>query len=239
MDGPERQDHDALPADLSALGIASAWLPLDGSAQDRLGVALPPALARAVPKRQGEFRAGRAAASRALAALGLSAGQDMADPWPRFGADRRPVWPEGCLGSLSHTDSRVICAAGRAAAFSAIGIDIERPVAADEAAPLVAQVMDAGEHARAAEVLGEAAFTAVFSAKEALYKALHPRLGRFVGFDEVRATPCDAERLRLDLGPRLARDSGRAAIHARLWHWQGHVATACILRADGRDALAP
>ena len=74
------------------------------------GELLPPeaqAIDHAVPKRRREFTAGRTAARRACARLGVWAG---ALP---VAADRTPVWPEGVVGSISHSDLSCAVLAGR------------------------------------------------------------------------------------------------------------------------------
>lgn len=64
------------------------------------------AVASAVTKRREEFAAGRAAARRALAALGVPAA-----PLPR-GERRAAVWPKGFVGSITHCAG--FCAAAAA-----------------------------------------------------------------------------------------------------------------------------
>src|SRR5208282_5779110 len=54
-------------------------------------------LGRSVPKRAQEFAAGRVCARRALAELGV------VDFPLRVGEDREPLWPEGTVGSITHT----------------------------------------------------------------------------------------------------------------------------------------
>src|SRR5215469_3139377 len=54
-------------------------------------------VARAVPKRVGEFAAGRACARRALEQLGVP------DFVLRVGPHREPIWPVGMAGSITHT----------------------------------------------------------------------------------------------------------------------------------------
>jgi 4'-phosphopantetheinyl transferase EntD len=132
------------------------------------------AVAGAVPRRVAEFAAGRAAARRAMAALGLA-------PVPiPMGADRAPVWPEGLAGSISHAAGVAVAALRRG---GAIGLDVEEDAALEpglwrlicmpaelEAAPAA----ERGRHVRR-----------VFAAKEAVYKAQYPLSGRLIGFDAV------------------------------------------------------
>src|SRR5690606_20860903 len=61
---------------------------------EALGVALPPAVQRAVPKRQAEFLCGRFLAQLAV--------QRLTGEWRAIevGGHREPLWPEGVSGSL-------------------------------------------------------------------------------------------------------------------------------------------
>jgi 4'-phosphopantetheinyl transferase EntD len=77
-------------------------------------------VARAVAKRRIEFAAGRAHAREALAALGIAAVALPAAP------DRTPLWPQGLVGSITHTESYCAAAtARRSDGYAAIGIDLE------------------------------------------------------------------------------------------------------------------
>ena len=54
-------------------------------------------LGRAVPKRIGEFAAGRLCARRGLAEFGV------VDFAVEMAADRQPIWPAALVGSITHT----------------------------------------------------------------------------------------------------------------------------------------
>src|ERR1700692_4432176 len=60
----------------------------------------------AVQKRAEEFAAGRACAHRLLAEFGI------VDFPVKVAADRQPLWPEGLVGSITHTSG--FCEIGRA-----------------------------------------------------------------------------------------------------------------------------
>jgi 4'-phosphopantetheinyl transferase EntD len=152
-----------------------------------IGDAPPPwpeeaaALARPVPARRAEFAAGRAAARDAMAALGLP---PLAVP---MGADRAPVWPPGLAGSITHADGIALAAVARSADIALLGLDAEPD------APLPRELWDEvlrpEERAAAAAAPdpGRAA-RLVFAAKEAAYKAQHPRSGRLLGFGALAVT---------------------------------------------------
>src|SRR5512134_460449 len=78
-----------------------------------------PLVARAVDKRRREFAKGRACARAALARLGCVAGPLLT------GSEREPLWPDGVVGSVTHTDSYCAVAVVRSAACAGLGIDAE------------------------------------------------------------------------------------------------------------------
>lgn len=125
-----------------------------------------------LPKRLAEFRAGRAAAREALAALGLP---DRAIP---AGADRAPIWPMGVHGAISHSDRLCLAVVGWQ---RRIGLDLEpaTPLEADlRGTILIGAEMGASD-------LGA---KLIFSAKEAVYKAQYPLTRQIIGFESVCVT---------------------------------------------------
>jgi 4'-phosphopantetheinyl transferase EntD len=133
-------------------------------------------IAQAATKRQHEFATGRYVARTAMASLEIGAcavGRDES---------RRPIWPEGCLGSISHSGSLAIAAVARSEVLRGVGIDLE------EVDRVVSQL-----HRKlftpwelAAYAQGDARWSGLlFSAKEAAYKAINPIVGEFIGFQEV------------------------------------------------------
>ncbi|MEL6424291.1 MAG: hypothetical protein AAFQ33_02435, partial [Pseudomonadota bacterium] len=84
----------------------------------------------AVPSRQLEFRAGRAAARLAMTKLGVAPSAIPSGP------DRAPRWPRGLVGSISHAHGHVTAAIAHERSARALGIDIEAaaPLAPDVAA---------------------------------------------------------------------------------------------------------
>jgi len=166
-------------------GVAAAELRLPGDA-----ALLDPVEARvvagAVPKRVGEFAAGRLCARSALARFGIE-GFAL-----RAGADRQPLWPEGFVGSITHTVGFCAAVVGPATRFAALGLDTEK---ADSLSPelwrricLASEIDWIESLPQAAQV---SAATLVFSAKEALYKCQYPYTGERLSFHDVEVKPRD------------------------------------------------
>ena len=134
----------------------------------------------AVEKRIAEFAAGRLCARRALADLGH----------PDFpllrGTDRRPLWPDGVAGSITHTDRYCGVAAARRGDFSGIGIDAEEIARLDD--HLLPQICTPDERRRLAALAQpqrQAQTALIFSAKEAFYKCHTSAGGGWLGFQDA------------------------------------------------------
>lgn len=183
------------------------------------------AVAEAMARRVDQFTAGRVCARRALAKLGV----DEEVPLLR-GEDRAPIWPEGFVGSITHTDSWCAAAVARASEVRAVGIDLE------PATPLKESVMNRVCTPSELQRLSKASDPAlsaklVFSAKEAVYKCQYSVTNEFLGFHAVSLDLGDGlftavfERDVADFR-RGDRICGRYVIE------DGVVATACALSAS-------
>lgn len=146
------------------------------------GIARPARLHRAVDKRCAEFLAGRLMAQGVMGALGVPC---TAIP---IGEDRAPVWPAGLRASISHARGRVCCLGGPETSGTP-GIDVEE-IAEGRALTAIRKVsLTEPERAVvAAQADGALWSTAVFSGKEALFKALYPQVGRIFGFHAAALT---------------------------------------------------
>ena len=132
---PRARDPHVFPASVSQYSVI---IPKDADpALGGAGLFLPAALEGAAPKRKIQFFAGRFCAREAIERLGpLSNGGAL----PRD-SDGCPVWPEGLVGSISHTDASATAAVARSAEARGLGVDVESVMsgeAADEVARLVA-----------------------------------------------------------------------------------------------------
>ncbi len=183
--------------------VTGAYRVPDGAVFAHGDIALPEALRRAVPKRQIEFLAGRTCAARALGLLGLAPA-----PLP-VGKRGAPLWPGDVVGSISHSQGMVVCMAGLRPGYLGLGIDIEHVVSSDDATALAPDIATEREFALLAPFHERRmAFTVLFSAKEAVYKAIHSRVRRVVEFNEVTCTEASASTLSFRLRPELAGETG-------------------------------
>ena len=177
---------------------AAAFTPACFAAHD---MALPASLQRAAPKRLGEFLAGRLAAREALRPFGL-AGCSVA-----IGAAREPLGPAGLEGSISHSQlaGQGVALCGVRPAEGGMGLDLEAWLGPEQGNQLWPGIVDEDEWGRleaGARALGldrARGLTLVFSAKESLFKALHPRVGRYFDFLDARWLGMTAQSLTLEL----------------------------------------
>jgi 4'-phosphopantetheinyl transferase EntD len=139
-------------------------------------------VARAVPKRRSEFIAGRTCARRAMAALGERA---VAIPQ---GVDRAPVWPDGLVGSITHTDTWCAAAvARRSDGVRALGLDVEsdEPIRMELARIICRPEERAFIRAQPATERGLLT-KLVFSAKESAYKCQYALSTRLLSYHAMR-----------------------------------------------------
>lgn len=178
-------------------------------------------------KRRSEFSAGRLCSKRALAEFGII-------NFPlQINDDRRPRWPEGIIGSISHT--HVYCAAlvGRTTDARAIGFDVERTERIGE--ELWDVLFTSCEQARlralplARRAIGA---TIVFSAKEAFYKCHFAFSPTWLDFTdvEINVSPVAPGTVGtiFNIQPRSA-GVVRAEYTGRFIVAQGFVATSVIV----------
>lgn len=163
------------------------------------------AVHRAVASRQREHATGRVFARTAIAALGLV-------PAPLLtGPAREPVWPAGVVGAISHSRSLAWAAAARQdAGMMGLGVDLEQ---FGRLQPSLYDRLFTRDEVGFIEATDVESATLLFSAKEAIYKAVFPLAGRFIGFQEVELTinaPRDAFRARYlgDYEPNRVMEQG-------------------------------
>jgi 4'-phosphopantetheinyl transferase EntD len=145
-------------------------------------------VATAVPRRRAEFFAGRDAARAALAELG------MAPVGIGRRADRSPDWPDGVIGSLTHTQGLVAAvvagpngrgaAATRSGSNPGVGIGLDAEVDRPLPIAVVDRVLDPVERSALGDHVDRDGVV-VFSIKEAVFKALNPLTGRWLEFEDV------------------------------------------------------
>lgn len=184
-------------------------------------------VANAMVLRRQEFVCGRACAHAAMRALGAG---DVPIP---VSLTREPVWPEGIVGSISHTRelaAAVVCRSGDA---EAVGIVLER--AADGLDPSLRRlVLTPNEVAHLAAVgsADERAPVLLFCAKECVHKVIAPLVAYTLALQAVEVE-LDLEANRFTATVPVPEDSGAPRTTAGTFtFFADHVAAGvCLIRS--------
>ena len=139
----------------------------------------------ALAKRQAEFATARQLARQAMKELGLAGGPILK------GAKREPVWPSGSIGSMTHAEGCAVACVARSDVVRSVGIDIEL---ADRVGGHLYKKLFTNVEQNFLEQKGQEFAGLLFSAKEAVYKASFPLVGRYIGFQEAELTVDESRR---------------------------------------------
>ena len=232
-----------VPSPWRVEGVSAFAVALTSPADSRdveWSASLPERLSNAREPRIVTFLAGRYCAGQALAAAG--AGRDAV---VEFGVDREPIWPDGFVGSITHTADFAGAVVTRKNGVIGIGIDTENLLSEAQAqelrqtvAPEYSEINFVGPDADGEE--DALLVSCLFSAKESIYKCLHPLVREFFEFSDVSVTKLD--RMRGTIQAVLNRPLGvfprRWPIEVRFVPGADRVHTSTILRAHDLPSVA-
>lgn len=144
----------------------------------------PELLTNAAIRRKAEYLTGRIAAKYALNDLGYS------NFILHSGLQREPLWPNGVIGSISHTHQQALAVATLPSKeiLHGIGVDIEIPVTSEMAESIWSEIISPTEFIwlHTHPIPFSLAFTITFSAKESLFKMLYPTVRHYFDFLSAR-----------------------------------------------------
>jgi 4'-phosphopantetheinyl transferase EntD len=178
-------------------------------------------VARAVPKRRHEYATGRRLARELLAKFGRHGHSLLADD------ARMALWPDGIVGSISHSTGICVVAVAERGEIASLGVDVEDAAAVRQ--ELWPQVLDADEARwlRSDGANDPLALAAVFfSAKEAVYKAQFPLTRARLGFHDVHVELDPRARAFRAHVPGFARPLEGSFAFASPWVLTGIVVSA-------------
>ena len=152
---------------------------------------LPQNSERFAEKRKAEFIAGRVCAMEALKKLK----GDSFDYSPGIGPNREPLWPANIVGSISHSKTQVGVVVSDS--LSHLGLDIETPIEKNRYLKISSQFITETERAK----FGDDPYggTLIFSAKEALFKALYPSVKTFFGFMDAEVIEITEDSFKIQV----------------------------------------
>lgn len=166
--------------DIAGVSVAGVKLPLSSTVFEEYQNHLPESLASAAQVRKEDYVAGRFCAFKASSLIGFSLTK-----LPTH-SDRTPIWPQNLCGSISHSKKLAVSCVSSTDHYFSLGIDAEELL--DDHIDISEQIANPHELELVQNKLG---LTILFSAKEALYKAIYPIVKSFVDFKEVELTAID------------------------------------------------
>jgi 4'-phosphopantetheinyl transferase EntD len=189
-----------------------------------------PLIEKAVAKRRREFSAGRCCARQALRAL------DCADAPIIHDQNGAPLWPQGIVGSITHSKTHAAAVAAETSKLRGLGIDLETVSRVSPA--ITNKILTAPEKAyllRHPDPVEKQHLQALFfSAKEAIYKCLHPLLQCRIGFQDARIECMpDQQSINIVMCTRIqCALPGIEYLHGRYCYFDDTVCTAVWLEAE-------
>lgn len=148
------------------------------------------------PKRLSEWKLGRYCAQRACRKLGVELTELGSNE------DRSPKWPQGIVGSISHTKGVAIALVSQKA--KAVGVDIEGIISQERLERIIESFM-VSEEMDILKGLEDIGPTLCFSAKETLYKAIRPLCGEYFGFHDAQIIEADNKSFKIQLMSKQAK----------------------------------
>ncbi|MFZ2241987.1 MAG: 4'-phosphopantetheinyl transferase superfamily protein [Gordonia amarae] len=144
-------------------------------------------IARAVDKRRREFITARDCARKAMAQLGVEPAPILRSPTGSPQEKAAPIWPQGIVGSITHTDGYRAAVVAYKLQIRSLGIDAEPHEALPEG------VLDHTSIAEERAVLATRPAglhwdRLLFCAKEATFKTWFPLTKRWLGFEDAHIT---------------------------------------------------
>lgn len=149
-------------------------------------------------KRKAEFIAGRMAACSAISKL-LNSHNSIYSIG--VNSDRSPIWPEGLIGSITHSKDLALAMVGNKTECKYLGVDLEHMMDEKLSKEVVPNILIDSELSLLTQshLAFNIAVSLAFSAKESLFKALSPTTRQFQDFDAARIESIDVTSQQLSL----------------------------------------
>lgn len=182
---------------------------------------------KAALKRQNDFSTGRYCARKALQRFGVN------DTEILMGEVKEPIWPEGFVGSISHSKKLTGAIVARTGDIAALGLDIETiggvsrdmwdMLFTDNEQSFLNTLDDDGQILFA---------TLIFSIKEAFYKLQYPLTKQYLDFKEAELRYAGGH-FTLRTGPEFGRH--KIPVEQLVFKWErfdDQVICVCYLPAN-------
>ncbi|TVT81648.1 4'-phosphopantetheinyl transferase family protein [Acinetobacter colistiniresistens] len=191
----------------------------------------PDYLIHASTKRLNEFFAGRILAQAILkqhfdCSIGITSEQS-----------KLPLWPQGLIGSISHSDDLVIVAISSHSEY--LGIDIERIVETSFAEESAALILTPFEQSLWQTEISQALnfceyLTLIFSLKESLYKAVYPVAQNYIDFLEAEMVEMNLTKqsVMLKFDQKIMRRYGLRHEYCGFWQFNNDSVITYVVQSN-------
>ncbi len=163
-------------------------LPIDSQLESSLSHWLPSSMKNVSKIRQQEFIAGRFCAAQAAKVVGINL---LSLPSAK---SREPIWPLGLVGSIAHSKKLAVSCVSLSEEHASIGVDAEELIERNICLDITTLIAEKAELTLLNNFDSQIGLTILFSAKEALYKALFPLARTFIDFKEVKLISLDTDK---------------------------------------------
>ncbi|MGF1762377.1 4'-phosphopantetheinyl transferase family protein [Aliivibrio kagoshimensis] len=162
---------------------------------EQFSIELPIQLSTAINKRKAEYFAGRYCAKKLLD------NKQFPNFELRIGTGRAPCWPESIVGSISHVCDSAAAVVDSYYNLQVLGVDVEKVIETNVIKSTCNTILCSAEklYLTRCELVFSHAFTATFSMKESLYKALYPEVKKFFDFHSAEVVSLSTERQQISL----------------------------------------
>ena len=169
------------------------WQNLDESFFSSQGISLPQDMVENVPKKKAHFLGGRYCAHQALSMMkkkDLGVSENSENNHDHHISIKRneqgaPIWPEGVIGSITHTENFIGAVVESSEKLRGVGIDTEKVLGPQSVVMVESLVATEEEKKKGLAFDPFEYFTLIYSAKESIFKCLNPIIQKYIEFHDV------------------------------------------------------
>jgi len=169
------------------------WQDLDENFFTSKGISLPQNMREDVPKKKAHFLGGRYCAHQALSMMKRKDSDapenyenEQNDLVPIQKSEQgAPIWPEGVIGSITHTENFIGAVVESSEKLRGIGIDTEKILGPQSVVMVESLVATEEEKRKSLSFDPFEYFTLIYSAKESIFKCLNPIIQKYIEFHDV------------------------------------------------------
>lgn len=156
--------------------------------EHKWGVSVPQRIQNAIDKRKAEFIAGRYCAKKAIQQVEHKLSDNLGLVTIDIGEKRQPLWPSRFVGSITHSHGFAAAVVADSTIVRSVGIDSEFRISEKTANNISSHILTEEEsysdnNSQVASSIDY--LTLIFSAKESIFKCLHPLVLQYFDFQDA------------------------------------------------------